>query len=119
MHYTDKEVLAITDETIALPLDYVHPKTVLEQNLATIKTKFQQEVKAQRLQEEKYIQLSETTPLNELATVLGDATKLAKTKNCYLNYKKLTRNNDKKFLMHKYDGKIRMEEKCEELIVQL
>ena len=69
------------------------------------------------MMEEKYIVLRDFTPQNELAGILSDALKLAKLRNCYINYKKLGKNNADKFLMQKYNGKLLMEEKCEKLMV--
>ena len=51
------------------------------------------------MMEEKHIVLRDFTPQNELAGILSDALKLAKLRNCYINYKKLGKNNADKFLM--------------------
>ena len=119
LHYTDKEVRKITEESIAFPIGYKALKSVMEQNLDTIKQKHLQKILAERMMEEKHIVLRDYTPQNELANVLGDALKLAKLKNCYTNYKKLGKNNAETFLMHKYNGKLLMEDKCEKLMVEL
>lgn len=111
--------MKITEESIAFPIGYQALKTVLEQNLDTIKQKHRQKILAERMMEEKHIFLRDFTPQNELAGILGDALKLAKVKNCYMNFKKLGKNNADKFLMHKYNGKLLMEEKCVQLMVEL
>ena len=70
--------------------------------METLKKKHELDKEAREEIAKRYIELSETTPLDKLAIVLGDPEKLSQIKNCYITYKKLGKTNASKFLMQKH-----------------
>lgn len=119
LHFTDPEVSAIAEEDIRFPVGYKPLKSVLEENLETIKLKLKLEQIAKHSIEDKLRVISFDTPLDRQADIISEAKKLCTLKNCYINYKKMVRPKAEDFLLWRHNTKLKNEENMHAIVEQI
>ena len=65
------------------------------------------------------IVMNQTTPLNQMAGIIGSANEFCKVKNCFINYQKHVRTKAEDFLMHKHNKRLELAENCTQLVESL
>lgn len=110
---------AIAEEDIRFPVGYQPLKSVLEENLETIKIKAKLDEQANSSVEDKLLVIKFDTPLIQQAEIISSAKEMCKLKNCYINYKKMVRPQAETFLIHKQQKKEEGEKTVQAIVEQI